>query len=299
VDFELDERQSDRIELLRHLAASTAAAEPAAGWDRALVEAVLGATELTGADVPLLDRVLLVEEAARLGLRMPAATVLLLAPLCGLVGDPGGPVAVTTAERQPVRDGAHAETVIAIDDRPLRVGRIEPGDRRAVGSGFGCTLGVVTGSAWREVSWPLAVPPRSVHRLGLAAEIAGAGRAAIEHTAGYLTTRRAFGTPLAGLQALRHRIAERAVDVAGTSALVRWAAWRGEDAPITAAVASAGATAASLVPELHQLCGARGFVTDFGLARFTMPVEALRIELGGVYRTAVEHAETRWKEHAP
>jgi hypothetical protein len=302
VDFDLDEGQSDRIELLRRMAAAASPTVGSAdGWHPAFVAALLALPELVGPDLSLLDRVLLVEEAARLGVAMSASTVLLLVPLCGLDDRAGssGPVAVTAGDDGPVRCGADADTVIAIDGRVVRVGRVTPLDREAVASGFRSTLGIVTGSSWRDVTWPLAVPPRAVHRLGLAAEIAGAGQAAIDHTARYLTSRTAFGQPLAGLQALRHRIAERAVDVAGTAALVHWAAWRGDDASMAAAVASACATAAALVPELHQLCGARGFVTDFGLARFTMPVEALRIELGGVYRTAAEHAETRWKEVVP
>ena len=39
-----------------------------------------------------------------------------------------------------------------------------------------------------------------------------------------------------------------------------------------------------MAPELVQLCGARGFVTDFPVHRFAMRLEALRLEAGSADR---------------
>jgi hypothetical protein len=301
VDFDLSDAQSARLDVLRRTLAMHSAdhihtALPGE-YDSALVAALRSTPELTGPDMALLDRVLLVEEAARFGARCNPTAVLLVEPLAG-IHPGGGPIAVMadTGSAQ-VRDGADARIVVVLARDRARWAPLQASAHSAVESGVGHGYGLVAPSGLIDAEWALVGSPAAHYHLGLAAEIAGAARAALDHTAEYLTQRRAFGTTLSTFQALRHRLSELAVDVAGTSALVRQAAWHNDATMIAGAVAAAATLASVAPPELHQICGARGFTAEFGLSRFTMWVQALRIELGGAYNTAVDYADERWGEH--
>ncbi len=296
MDFDLSRSQQIRLDLLRETIGRTP--EEGVGLPgrhhEPTAEVLRGAPSLAGADVPFVDRILLVEEAARLDAAFAPTALLLIAPL-GTTTPPSGPVAVIDRrDRCAVRDGAHARTVVDVSGAVPLVGPASPDRIVPQPSGMLVNYGSVAPSHLEPVAWDLQCSPRHVYRLGLAAEIAGAAHGAIAHVASYLVQRTAFGRPLSSLQALRHRLSERAVDAAGTSALVRLAAYSPDATSITAAVCHATGTAATLVPELHQLCGARGFLAEFGLSRRTMLLQALRLELGGPYDTAIEYAAHRW-----
>jgi hypothetical protein len=303
VDFDLSEEQSARLDALRVAVAAQAPRHASnalpGSRDDVLVAAIRSNPELTGAHLALLDRVLLVEEAARLGAACNPTTVLLVEPLAdGRVV--GGAVAVSVAgPPSPIRDGATAVTMIELGHDHVRWMTVPDSARSIIDSGVGSSYAVVspdTSTRASAVAWGAAGSPLAHYRLGLAAEIAGAARAALDHTATYLTQRRAFGTTLSTFQALRHRLSELAVDVAGTSALVRQAAWHNDAVGIAGAVSAAVSVAAAAPPELHQMCGARGFTSEFGVSRWTMLLQALRIELGGAYESAVTYADARWPD---
>ena len=120
-------------------------------------------------------------------------------------------------------------------------------------------------------------------------------RAALALTIDYLKQRRQFGRAIASFQAVQHRLAECAVMVEGARWLAFEAAWRGApfEAAATAA-AYAAAAAARVFLETHQLSGAIGYTREHDLHVFSMRLEALRLELGGVegHRRALAHA--RW-----
>jgi hypothetical protein len=295
VDFDLSPDQLGRVDRLRELAAG--AAVPSSGLpgshDQRLADSLSSDASLVGPDLEVLDRILLVEEAARLGLAISPTALLLLGPLCGIASPPG-PVAIVAGPRRVLRDGAAAAIAIDVGGPTPRVATVHDAERIAEPSGLLESAGAVTPTAWAETAWACSSRASSVYRLGLAAEIAGAAHAAIARVADYLNERVAFGQPLGALQALRHRLSERAVDAAGASALVHCAAFHLDEPSIAAAVAYATSTAAAAPPELHQLCGARGFVVDFGLSRSTMLMQALRVELGGTYDSAAEYAGRRW-----
>jgi alkylation response protein AidB-like acyl-CoA dehydrogenase len=219
---------------------------------------------------------------------------LLVAPLAGMNAS-DGPLAVMVAGSSAlVRDGADGTGLIVVGEQRAHRVALTEAHRSPVASGVGARYAKVAPGAGVEVAWAVPGSPLAHYRLGLAAEIAGTGRAALDHVAAFLTQRRAFGTTLGTFQALRHRIGELAVDVAGTSALVRQAAWHNDPVMIAGAVNAAVSLAAAASPELHQLSGARGFTAGFGLSRHTMLLQALRIEMGGVYETAVDYANARW-----
>jgi len=293
MDFDLDATQQHRLDRLRALVER--APRPSDGLpgasDPSLVAAVGGDTQLTGTEVPLLDRILLVEHAARLGAHLDATAELLIGPLS--TRPSSGPTAIVVdGDNGPVRGSEHVTSVVLVSSTTVRVAPVT--GWTPIASGFGSHYGTFTLAAASDVRWPLPGAPFDLLRLGWAAEVAGAAQAAVEHTATYLKGRTAFGRPLSTMQALRHRVSELAVDAAGTSVLVRHAAFHNDAIAIASAVCSAATTASKSPPELHQICGARGFTAQFGLSLWTMHLEALRVELGGVRDAAIAHAETRW-----
>jgi alkylation response protein AidB-like acyl-CoA dehydrogenase len=93
---------------------------------------------------------------------------------------------------------------------------------------------------------------------------------------------------LASFQALRHRLADSAVSAEATRWLGREAAYQDDARSVARAAWYASTTAAALVPELLQMCGARGFTHEFGLHLFIMRLNCLRLELGGIDRLGLE-----------
>ncbi len=119
--------------------------------------------------------------------------------------------------------------------------------------------------------------------------------AALDVTVDYVKRRRQFGRAIGSFQALQHRLAECAVRVEATRWLTYEAAAQGaqEQAAATAA-AYASDAAHHLFRETHQLTGAMGFTREHDLHVFSMRLEALRVELGGIsaHRRAI--ARARW-----
>ena len=295
MDFDLDADQRERLELLRSAVAGAADGDDHGHYSQTLDSALRSEPRLTGEALTLLDRILLVEEAARLAAPIGATATLLLEGFLDTVRPPGAMAIRDTDPDTPVRLGASATSLLELEEDSARFGPVLASDVVPVASGFGDGYAAVRSEESLPVSWTGKLSPSDSHRLGLVAELAGAARAALEFTAGYMREREQFGTPLAGFQALRHRLSERAVDMEGVSALARYAADRADTPAVAAAVVHAAQTASTIVPELHQLCGARGFLKDFGLATHTMRVEALRVELGGVRTAAIRHADAAWR----
>jgi alkylation response protein AidB-like acyl-CoA dehydrogenase len=309
LDLELSDDQRAIVEAVDGLLAQHAGPKRAielfanAAYDTAL-ETALG--EAGFLDVALaaetgpLEAALCVEAVARAGGSAAIGAAALVAP--GVAGRMlPGPVALALAGDRPiVRFGAHARTLLVADPRTgfARVVPLTAGDAEPVRSNFGYPMGRVTrgleqpgetlapGSSERLLAW---------WRVALATETAGTMRAALGVTVDYLKQRRQFGRAIASFQAVQHRLAECAVSVEAARWLAFEAAWRGAppEAAATAA-AYASAAAARLFLETHQLSGAIGYTREHDLHVFSMRLEALRLELGGVggHRRAL--ARARW-----
>ena len=255
----------------------------AAGYDRELDQALADAGVLDGSD--LLERVLVAERLAELGV----ATTYGMRGVIDVDGLlPRGGVAVAVRGRHgPVRYASVADHVVLVDGDDLIA--VDDGAKSVtrVRSGFGYPYARIAaeeldgtrltgmGEAWRT-------------RLSLvtAAEIAGNAAAAISRTAAHMRVREQFGRTLSTFQALRHRLAEAAVSAEATRWMVREAAFTADPRDIELAASYAAHTAAQLVPELVQMCGARSFTLEFGLHVFTMRLDGLRLELGSPDRLA-------------
>ena len=255
----------------------------ATGYDRELDRALAAAGVLDGSD--LLERVLVAERLAELGV----ATTYGMRGVIDVDGllPPGGVAVAVRGRHGPVRYASVADHVVLVDGDDLIA--VDDGAKSVttVRSGFGYPYARIVaeeldgtrltgmGEAWRT-------------RLSLvtAAEIAGNAAAAISRTAAHMRVREQFGRTLSTFQALRHRLAEAAVSAEATRWMVREAAFTADPRDIELAASYAAQTAAQLVPELVQMCGARSFTLEFGLHVFAMRLDGLRLELGSPDRLA-------------
>ena len=119
--------------------------------------------------------------------------------------------------------------------------------------------------------------------------------AALAQTVEYLKQRRQFGRTIGSFQAVQHRLADCAIKLEAAGWLVREAAHH--DAPTEAVATAAGYAVAAgeqVFRETHQLSGAIGFTREHDLHVWSMRLQALRLELGGVraHRRAI--AAARW-----
>jgi len=309
LDFELSDDQRAIVEAVDTLLAQHAGPKRAierfahGEYDLAL-EATLGEAgfldvALAGETGPL-EAALCVEAVARAAGAVSIGASSLVAP--GVAGRMlPGPVALALAGDSPiVRFGAHARTLLVVD-RKAGLARIVPltaSDVEPVRSNFGYPMGRVArglesqgealapGSHERLLAW---------WRVALATEAAGTMRAALGVTTDYLKQRRQFGRSIASFQAVQHRLAECAVMVEGARWLALEAAWRGAPTEAAAtAAAYATAAAAHVFLETHQLSGAIGYTREHNLHVFSMRLEALRLELGGVGGHQRSLARARW-----
>jgi alkylation response protein AidB-like acyl-CoA dehydrogenase len=113
--------------------------------------------------------------------------------------------------------------------------------------------------------WPDAV---AAGQVALAHELVGASRQMLELARTHALEREQFGRPIAGFQAIRHRLAEAYVAVEGARACVT-AAWD-DGSPIAAAIAKAvaGAAAATVRKHAQQVLGGMGYTTEHPLHRY-------------------------------
>lgn len=209
------------------------------------------------------------------------------------------PVALTSlAHRGPVRFAAHARTLLVDCGDEARRVSLEPGEARAVRSNFMVPMGVVEVDASRGESLGAGSGQklRDWWRLALAAEASGAMGAALDVTVDYVKRRRQFGRAIGSFQAVQHRLSQCAVQREATRWLVYETAYRGapSDAAATAA-AYAAAASSQVFAETHQLTGAMGFTREHDLHVWSMRLQALRLEAGGVDGHRRAASEARWR----
>ena len=241
-------------------------------------------------ETPLHERLLVVEEAARLGLpALPGARIL----IGWAVLDPGSPTPVAVVDRRrsgPVRHAPTSRSAIVLDGEDGWVVDLTGRPVTRIDSSFGYPYGQFpadeTISSGLQLTPEAAARARRRWQLALAAEIAGTASGALGHVAAYLKERRQFGQRLANFQALRHRVAELAVSTEAALWLAREAAWYDDADHAGVALSYARDLAAAMVPEVVQLSGARGLTVAFPAHLFAMRLEGLRLEVGSADRLA-------------
>jgi alkylation response protein AidB-like acyl-CoA dehydrogenase len=306
LDFDLSDDQRAISEAVQALLAQHAGPSRAielarkADYDAAL-DAALGEAGFLevalGPETGLLEAALVVEAVARAGGVVSIGASALVAPSVAQRSLPG-PVALARADDTgPVRFGAHARTLLVDAGEEARLLALRPGDATPVRSNFmfplarlavdrrgGESLGPGSGERLRRF-W----------RLALAAESLGAMGAALDVTVDYVKRRRQFGRAIGSFQAVQHRLAECRIGVEATRWLCFEAAAQGAQAQATALAALYATRAAGQVfAETHQLTGAMGFTREHDLHVFSMRLQALRLELGGVSSHARAVTAARW-----
>lgn len=118
-----------------------------------------------------------------------------------------------------------------------------------------------------------------------AAMMTGAMARVVEITADYANTRVQFGWPLVKFQAIQHKLAEAASELAVTEAALAAALeaedeGRGNDLLRLSAKAQAGHSATVIAATAHQLFGAIGFTQEHELHRYTRRLWAWRDDWG-------------------
>ena len=308
MDFERNTEQQAIVEavetlLAQHAGAARAIEQDAQGaYDHAL-DAALAEAGFSGRDLAsqtgALEAALVVEAVARSGGMVAVGAGALVAPQVAPEA-PATPVALARADEEvPVRFAAHARSLLLDAGDEARVVELGPDDaapersnfmqplaRLRVASDAGTGLGPGSGAKLRR--W---------WRLALAAECLGTMQAALDITVDYVKRRRQFGRAIGSFQALQHRLARCAVQVEGTRWLTYEAAAGGAQEEASAVAAAYATDAAHHVfRETHQMTGAMGFTREHDLHVFSMRLENLRVELGGIagHRRAV--ARARWSE---
>lgn len=241
-----------------------------------------------------LDAVLVLEAIAEHAGLVAYGAASLVAP--ALVGERlPQPIALALGDEQsPIRYGAHAKTLLVADEDVVRIrvmGKAEP-----VRSSFGYPLARVPRDGGDRLGSGTGDKMRALWRVALAAEIAGTMKGALDFTVRYVKERKQFGRAIGSFQAIQHRLAECAVCVEGSRWLAREAAWLGASPEASSlAAAYAAASARRIFHETHQMNGSIGFTREHFLHVWTMRLETLRLEMGGVVRHRRDLASARWR----
>lgn len=133
-----------------------------------------------------------------------------------------------------------------------------------------------------------------------AVQMAGAGRAVLDHTLGYVKERKQFGRAIGSFQAIQHYMADMAIKVKSVKHLSDRAAWaianETDNEIKTRLVGQAKWSANKLIPEAcwtaHQTHGAIGFTWEHDLHLYTRRVLSWRAEYGDLAYHIDELAKT-------
>jgi alkylation response protein AidB-like acyl-CoA dehydrogenase len=119
----------------------------------------------------------------------------------------------------------------------------------------------------------------------VAARCVGLSRAAFETTRAYVETRRAFGKPVSHFQAVAFTVADRAMDVEASRALVHRAAWLWDQNEDENAALLASARAISYAQQAAMRCGddgvqlhgGAGFMRDYAVEKYMRDAKQLAL----------------------
>lgn len=303
MDFELSETQRPVVDALDSLLARHAGVErcrklvSVEGYDHALERELrtggffdLFAEESVG---PVGATLAVERIGANLG-TVAATAHLLVLPALG-VGSVDGPVAmVLDGDPGPVRFAAEASSILAAGPDRCTLSTGTP-STAALPSAYGYSLGRVVAGPGDELASGTADTMVNWWRVGASAEAIGMMQKALDIAVQYAKDRHTFRRAIGSFQALQHRLAELTVLVEGARWLTYEAAFRG--APAEAAATAAAHTMATLhrlTRETHQIMGAIGLTREHDLHLYTLRLQAIRTELGGVRRHRRDLVTVRW-----
>ncbi|MEU6663376.1 acyl-CoA dehydrogenase family protein [Streptomyces sp. NPDC046821] len=242
-----------------------------------------------------LEATLVVEQiGAELG-AITSVPHLLVLPALGLPVPEGPVVLATGKDSSPERYGGEARQILIPGADRCTVAELRPNEATPVPSAYGYPLARVVPRHPEELAPGTAANLTNWWRVGVCAEALGMMQKAFDLTVQYAKDRKVFGRALGSFQALQHRLAELSVLLEGARWLTYEAAFRGAPTESSAvAAAHTMATLHRLTRETHQIMGAIGLTREHDLHLWTLRLQALRAELGGLreHRRAV--VTSRW-----
>lgn len=199
----------------------------------------------------------------------------------------------------PVRFANQAQHFLVLDgDEAMLVDRSQA-EVEPITTIFGYPMAKVQLGKGEALAPGIGALARRWWHIAIAAEIAGTASGVLTFLQRYLSERVQFGKPLLAFQALQHRLVECYVSMEGARWSAREAAYHGArpEAAATAAV-TACAAARQVLNEGHQLAGAMGFTLEFDLHLWTLRLQALRHEAGGLPAFSRALVANRWASPA-
>jgi hypothetical protein len=288
MDLELsaEQEQLDRAlsTLMGRYAGPDRARELGDKMDRALLDALADSGFLnTVHEAGPIEGVLVTERAAEALACAPVAARVLVGPLAGIRDLPP---AVGLADRRReamVRYGAECEAFLAIDaDGGAVLANAEDVEVLPVAASLGPGYALVTVRRGAELGPELGERLRNAWQVAIAVEAAATMRTAVLKTVHYVTQRHQFGKPIGSFQAVQHKLAQAYVAAEASRWLARRAAWLNDDEFVTASAAAYACESAEVTyAATHQVSGAIGVTTEYGLVLWTLRLLAIRAQMGG------------------
>jgi hypothetical protein len=211
-------------------------------------------------------------------------------------GSPPDVVAVAESGMNgPIRFAQEADALIVLDGCDATVVLRDQFTAEPVESIFGYPFATVAIGSGAPLEPGAGAIARRWWQVSVAAEVAGTTGAIVDFMLQFMKEREQFGKPLAAFQALQHRIVECYLLTQGVSWSAREAAFHraAQEKSATAAILAVEA-ARRILQEAHQLSGAIGFTLEFDLHLWSMRLQALRVELGGIRSHAEALVQQRW-----
>jgi hypothetical protein len=215
------------------------------------------------------------------------------------VVDAALPAVVAVMDRHrpgPVRFAGDAEALLVIDGTEAEV--LDRGEfsTEAVESIFGYPLARVTPGHGRPLGAGAGSLARRWWRVAIAAEVAGTAGAVVDFMLRFLAEREQFGRPLGSFQGLQHRMIECYVLLESVRWTTREAAYLGAPEEQSAVAATLAVEAAArILQEAHQQAGSIGFTHEFDLHIWSLRLQTLRVEAGGLANHAQALVRARWE----
>jgi hypothetical protein len=245
-------------------------------------------------DAGPLEAELIIEEAARLGVAAPLAARLLVAPGC-LSDSVPLMIGLVDGRQGMVRYGGECEVFLALErDGGALLARAGDVEVAPLERTMGYPYASVTVLHGEELGLEVGAKLRQAWQVSIAAEAAGCMERALGLATDYAINRVQFNRPLGSFQAVQHRLARAHVHAEGTKWLARRAAAEDDGGYLASCAAAYACIAAQQVYQhTHQVSGAMGITSEYGLINWTHRLVALQAELGGVDAHAMYSTERR------
>lgn len=228
------------------------------------------------------EGVLVVEQAADGAALAPIAARVLIGPLAGVTDLPRVVGLVDKPSGTMVRYAADCEAFLVIDGDALKLAGKDDVDVEPIDTTLGAQYGKVVVRKGETIGSSSADRLRRAWEVGIAVEAGAAMLAAVALTVDHVTQRHQFGKPIGSFQAVQHRLARAFGMATGTKWLARRAAAFPNDDFLTASAATYACEAAETAyTNTHQVSGAIGITSEYGLSMWTLRLVGLRSELGG------------------